>query len=55
MPIKTDDTSAMELPENTGKVDDHSANSTRRRHTHRSISAGNTLNSTVLISITIIY
>ena len=51
MPIKTDDTSAMELPENTVDVEDHSANSTRRRHTHRSKSAENTLNSVLIFVI----
>jgi len=42
MPVKS--LSTIELPENTVKVED-SPKPARRRHTRRSVSAGNTLNS----------
>ena len=45
MQINNDDTATMQLPENTAKVEDDSEKHTRRRHKHRSVSAGNTLNS----------
>ena len=45
MAINNDDTSTKELPDNTPNVEDDSEKHTRRRHTRRSVSAGNTLNS----------
>ena len=49
MPIETGVVPAIELPENTVEVEDHSERPTRHRHTRRSTSVDSTRSSIVRV------